>query len=196
MPRTPRDAANAAAAAPRGGPPVPAATDPTGVPRRTPAPPAAAAAAAAGPAGPVDAAAAVAERPVARAGVAAGAVALAGRRAIGRRGRRLLERRWCSTTGRGMALVVSGRGVGGARAPGSSGQHGSHAGTRRRTDDTPTGRAPRAQPRLARSRAAGAEGGRRPRVAAQRAATSGRGAWPRFPLVSTSRLGGLFLHCT
>jgi len=92
MRRTPRDAENAAAAAPREGPSVPAATDLTRVPRRAPAP-AAAAAVAAGPAGPVAAAAAIAERPVARAGNAAGASAFARRRAIGRRGRRLLRRR-------------------------------------------------------------------------------------------------------
>jgi len=107
--------------------------------------------------------------------------------------RRRLE---CSTTRRGVALALSGRGVGGASGPGSSGQHGSHAGTGRGTDDTPTGRAPRAQPRRARPWAAGTGGGRRPRVAAPRAATSGRGAWPRFPFVSIYRLGGLVLHCT
>jgi len=101
----------------------------------------------------------------------------------------------CSTTRRGVALAVSGRGAGGANGPGSSGQHGSPAGTGRGTDDTPAGRAQRAQPRRARPWAAGAEGGRRPRVAAPRAATSGRCAWPRFPLVSTYRLGGLVLHC-
>jgi len=95
-----------------------------------------------------------------------------------------------------MALAVSGRGVGDASGPSSSGQHGSPAGTGRGTDDTPTGCVPRAQPRRARPWAAGAEGGRRPRVAAPRAATSGRGAWPRFPLVSTYRLGGLVLHRT
>ena len=102
----------------------------------------------------------------------------------------------CSTTRRGVALAVSGRGMGCASGPGSRGQHGSPAGTGRGTDDTPTGRAPRTQPRRARPWAVGAEGGRRPRVAAPRAATSGRGAWPRFPLVSTYRLGGLVLHCT
>jgi len=100
----------------------------------------------------------------------------------------------CSTTRRGVALAVSGRGVGGASGPGSRGQHGSPASTGRGMDDTPTRRAPRAQPRRARPWAVGAEGGRRPRVAAPRAATSGRGAWPRFPLVSTYRLGGLVFH--